>query len=428
LTHNGIAEPIPIGTVRRPFHRSGMGWAWDVAEHSVELRVDYISSRADEMHGEIRVTRNTKHLHLARFNLSSTTSRGTLVRALEVQTKGLDIPWPRLVEQFCVGVLQHEREGEPTRFTGSAPERRLQYLIDKLLIRGKTNMLFAPGGAGKGYLSVGMCCALACHHGLANLSVMAASPFYFDWEDDFETFEDRLNAVARGLGVEVPRLPYRRMRGLAPDHINEMARAMADAGSDFGVIDSFSAAGGTTSERTSWDTVAHRMFDALDQVPNVTWLLVDHVVGDKVNDPAGKAFGSIQKMNRVRNAWEMRSEQEPGSKTVHMRLFDAKWNHTGKRPPMGIRMAFTADGVTFSSEDPLEQPSVSTATRMGMQLASGPLDTSGLARALSCSESTIRGELRRNQYRFRRDAETGLIHLVQQDQPAASDTREPLPW
>lgn len=417
-----LAEPIPIGTARKAFRADGMGWLWEF--DGIAVRVDYITDRAGEMYGEIRVTRNTKHLHLARFNLSSTTSRATLVRALQAQTAGVDIRWPEIVERFCVSVLDAARVGEQTRYTSTASQRRLQYLVDRLVIKGKTNMLFAPGGSGKGYLSVGLCCGVATNHGLGELSVMRASPFYFDWEDDFDTFEDRLNAVARGLGVDVPRMPYRRMRGLAADRINEMARALSEAGCDFAVIDSFSAAGGTTSDRTSWDAIAHRLFDALDLVPNVTWLIVDHVVGDKMNDPSGKAFGSIQKMNRVRNAWELRSEQEAGSPTVHMKLFDAKWNHTGKRKPMGLKMEFAGDAVTFESEDPVagvQLASVSVGVRMGIQLAVEPMDDRTLAKMLKCSESTIRGELRRSPGRFRRE-DNGLIALVREDAP------ENIPW
>jgi hypothetical protein len=255
---------------------------------------------------------------------------------------------------------------------------------------------------------------------------MEAAPFYFDWEDDFATFEDRLNGVARGFGVAVPRIPYRRMRGLAAERINEMARALSEAGSNFGVLDSFSAAGGTTSDRTSWDAVAHRLFDALDQVPNMTWLIVDHVAGDKLNDPAGKAFGSIQKMNRARNAWEMRSDQEAGSSTVNMRLFDAKWNHTGKRKPIGLRMEFSGQGgVTFISQDPIDPGQsnlISLSLKMSVQLAAEPMTTSALAKALKTSEGTIRAEVSRNGDRFRRD-ERGLIHLVREDSPDG-----PLPW
>ena len=84
------------------------------------------------------------------------------------------------------------------------------------------------------------------------------------------------------------------MRGLAAERINEMARALSETGCNFAVIDSFSAAGGTTSDRTSWDTIAHRFFDALDQVPNITWLIVDHVVGDKRITPGELPNGSFK--------------------------------------------------------------------------------------------------------------------------------------
>lgn len=410
------SEPIQLAEAaaqRKAFRRDGLGHVWDVSEHEVELRADYLSAKSEEMHAEIAVTRRGRHLHLARFNLSSSASRKSLAGALESVTKGLEIPWPKLVEQFCVAVLRKEREGEPTRYAGQAERRRLAYLLDPLIIQGKSNMMFAPGGSGKGMTCVGVCCAVAKDVRLAGLDVLPAKPFYFDWEEDFETFEDRLNAVAGGLGVDVPQVPYRRMRGLASDHVNEMARAISDEGATFGIIDSFSAAGGTVSDHTGWDTIAHRLFDALDQVPGMTWLIVDHVTGDKLKDPSGKAYGSIQKMNRVRNAWEMRSEQEPGSPEVHMRFFHAKWNHTGRKKPIGMCMKFSGETVTFGAEDPApetESSTPTTADRMAAELAKGGLSTAMLAKSLKVGEGTIRGELTRNSERFGRN-EQGFIIL-----------------
>lgn len=424
------AEPVQIAEAaqqRKAFRRDGMGYRWTVAEHEVELHADYLSAKSEEFHAEIEVTRRGRHLHLARFNLSSTTSRGSLAKALVTVTDGLDIPWPRIIEQFSVGVMRAERMGEPTKYTGKVPRRPLRYLIDSVVLENKTNMLFAPGGSGKGMLCVGLCCAVAARRGFAGLSVKDAVPFYFDWEDDFETFEDRLNAVAGGMGVDVPRIAYRRMRGLVSDHINEMARAVSDEGATFGIIDSFSAAGGTISDRAGWDTIAHRLFDALDQIPDMTWLIIDHVAGDRLKDPIGKAFGSIQKMNRVRNAWEMRSEQEAGSQTVHMRLFHAKWNHTGRKKPIGIRMEFSGETATvdFSAEDPVQQAQdVGTlADRMALELDRGPLSTAVLAQSLKVKPEQIRGELSRYKDRFVRDG--NFIRLRQIDGP---EPAEELPW
>lgn len=433
-----IAEPLQFSeasTQRKAFRRDGLGYVWDVSDYEVQLRADYLSAKTEEMHGEIAVTRLGRHLHLARFNLSSSASRKSLATTLESVTKDLGIPWAKVVEQFCVGVLKKEREGEPTRYTSQlTARRRLVYLVEPLVILGKTNMLFAPGGSGKGMTCVGLSCGVAAEVPLGDLSVMKANPFYFDWEEDFDTFEDRLNAVAMGFGIGVPKIPYRRMRGLASDHINEMARAISDEGANFGIIDSFSAAGGTVSDHTGWDTIAHRLFDALDQVPNMTWLIIDHVTGDKLKDPSGKAYGSVQKMNRVRNAWEMRSEQEPGSPEVHMRFFHAKWNHTGRKKPIGMCMKFSGETVTFGSEDPAESAGndtalVSLATRMSVQLSAGPLPTAQLAKLLKTSDGTIRSEVSRNGERFRR-YDDGLIHLRSSEiaEPAVEQDRESLPW
>lgn len=427
-------EPIELLAAQRAkprVGRDGMGYIWEMPESGVCMRVDYLTGRGDELHGEIAVTLRGEHLHLARFNLSSSTSRGTLQKALVGQTDGMEIPWQRLVEQFCVAVLRKEREGEPTRYPSQAARKPTQYLIENLVIKNKTNLLFAPGGSGKGYLTIGLCCGAAAKRAIAGLTVMPAQPFYLDWEDDFDTFEQRLNAVARGLGVEVPRIPYRRMRGLLSDRVNEVARAVADEGADFVVVDSFSAAGGTISERTSWDSIAHRLFDAIDMIPGVTWLIIDHVTGDKLKDPSGKAYGSIQKMNRARNAWEMRSDQEPGSPTSHMRLFDAKWNHTGRRKPLGVCLNFEGDKVTFSAEDPATSAHGGEATlpdRMAIELEAGALSTGVLAQALHVDAAAIRSELSRNAGRFQRD-DKGFITLRRiYAVDAASEEREPLPW
>lgn len=417
-----------------------MGYVWDVGgDGHVVMHADYFSGRNEELHGEIAVTLRGTHLHLARFNLSSSTSRKTLERALAAQTNrsclkkdrcdcGLCIPWDKLVERFSVGVLRMEREGEPTLYTEASERRRLVYTVDRLVIQGKSNMLFAPGGSGKGFLTVALCCAVSAHRGVAGLSVMPATPFYFDWEDDFETFQERLNVVATGMEVPVPRIAYRRMRGLAADRINEMARAVTDAGANFGIIDSFSAAGGTVSQHSNWDTIAHRLFDALDQVPvpNMTWLLIDHVTGDSLKDPSGKAYGSIQKMNRVRNAWEMRSDQEPGSPNVHMRLYHAKWNHTGRKPTFGVRMGFSGETVTFCAEDPVQavDEGGTLADRMALELDRGPLSTGTLAMSLKVKPEHVRAELTRYKDRFSRD-DRGFIRLRLPDAP---EPPEELPW
>lgn len=310
-----VAEPIPINATRRPFRREGLGYVWEIADRGVELRADYITYRNSDLYAQVAITINDRPLHTANYNLSMALSRKSMREELERRTRNLELRWSDIIEQFCLGVIGAERQGQPTQYTSATSKRLTSYIVDYLIIKNKANLLFAPGGSGKGMLCVGLCCAVASKRGLGSLTTQPALPFYFDWEDDFETFNDRLNAVARGMGVEVPSLPYRRMRGLVSDRINEMARAIAEAGATFGVIDSFSAAGGTVSDRgASWDAIAHRLFDALDMVPDVTWLIIDHVTGDKLDAPAGKAYGCYSADTEVltRRGWVTHAELRIG--------------------------------------------------------------------------------------------------------------------
>jgi hypothetical protein len=353
-----MPEPIefPVDT-RRKVGRDGLGYIWQLDDPPVEFHVDYLDGRGQMLNGEVSVKWKDSPLAMATMNLSSIRERQELVRYLDEQTPVAEVPWGRLLNRFCVAVLIREREGSPTQYPEETDAREpITYMVDKLAIKGKTNSLFAPGGSGKGFLSVAVCCAVAAKCGLADMTTLPAHPGYLDWEDDFRTFNDRLNSVARGMNVALPRIPYRRMRGLLSNNINKVAQFVDEEGIDFLVVDSFSVAGGTVTANTSWDAIAHRFFDATDLLPNVTWFIVDHVTGDAASNKKliAKAFGSIQKANRVRNAWGMLNVQEPGSSISHMLFYDGKWNHTGHRAAFGLRMEFSEKDVKFFSETPVE--------------------------------------------------------------------------
>lgn len=398
-----VAEPIVLPTdllavepTAKAFRRDGMGYLWERPD-GVLLRVDYLGLRNEELTGEIEVQVNGKHLHLARFNLSSTTARGSLVRVLSGRTASR-FNWDQILEQFCVGVIRGERRGEPTQRTFDAPLERTPYLLEHLIQKGKANMLFGPGGAGKGYISVAACVGMTLRRGVGPLTVLPATPFYFDWEDDFATFNGRVKRVCNGLGVAVPDISYRRMHGLLSDRINEMARNLADAGAEFAVIDSVSAAAGQVGERGSWDMLAHRLFDALLLVPNMTWLLIDHIAGDGLGaDIAGKAFGSIQKMNRARNAWEMRSQSEPDGQVIHATLFHTKFNHVVRETPIRLTLRFVDDGVTIEKGEVI--PTAGQATKADTIAAylsdHGPASVRAIELGTRLTADHIRAELSR---------------------------------
>lgn len=420
-------EPIHIDSARKPFRREGLGFAWDCPQYNATISVDYISPRDNALHGEVTVTLGTRAIYMSLLNMSDGWRRKLYANALEELTPGQEIPWRQLIDDFCISILKHERRGSAIQYTKKTDRVPVIYGIDYLAIRNTTNSLFAPGGSAKGQMACAMCVAVKEHRGIGDLSVMAMTPLYLDWEDDFEEFQQRINLIANGMEVEPPEIAYVKMRGYVPDRIQEIARYIQDARADFVVIDSFSAAAGTVAQGASWDTIAHRFFDALEMIkaPNITWMIIDHVSGENVKDPKGKAFGSIQKMNRVRNSWEMRTDQEPGSSVAHLKLFDAKWNRTGKRKPLGLRMDFSKDAVVISGEDPAYVSStvdLTVADKMARELSNGDrLSTGVLALSLGVQPESIRTALRREKERFIRDHE-GFISLRQDD--AEEDSRD----
>ncbi len=427
---NGIAGN---GNVVPRVGRSGMGYVWDMPEYGVSLRLDYLTPRGRELSGEFEIYYSGKFLLQGIHSLNSTESRDRLTQALSKRTNGV-VPWDRLISVFCAAVLRKEREGESTQYTHDAPIQPTNYLIDRLVQEHKANLLYGPGGGGKGYLAIATCVAVASKHGFGPLTVKPAVPFYFDWEDDFETFNARVKRICAGLNIPVPRIGYRRMRGMAADKINEIARAMADEHATYGVIDSVSACAGSPGKGETWDHIAHRMFDALDRVvdPNdqpMTWLLIGHVTGEsagKTNDVAGKMFGSIQNMNRARCAWEMRSSQEDGSDTVAATLYHGKWNHTGRKAPIGLSFTFDDDIVRIDSGN-VTQIRPNLTEKLADHLAShGKASVRALSLVMRTTEATVRVALNRGKDRFSYD-DNGFWSIAAKEMPEPSEPDE-LPW
>lgn len=297
--------------------RDGMGYIWEIPEHSVSIRIDYLAPKGRELSGEFEIRHNDKFLLQGIHSLNSTESRDRLTQALSKRTNGV-VPWDRLLTLFCAAVMRKEREGEATQYTVAAPIPPISYLIDRIVQEHKPNLLFGPGGSGKGILAIATCIAVASARGIGPLTVKPAVPYYFDWEDDFETFNSRVMRICTGLDIPVPHIPYRRMHGKVADHINSVARAMAQENATYAVIDSVSACAGSPGSGESWDHIAQKMFDSLDRVLDfqgrpITWLLVGHVTGDSATKPdgiAGKMFGCYSNDTEVltNRGWLKHSE------------------------------------------------------------------------------------------------------------------------
>lgn len=415
-----MAESAPnTGQPEAPtkaFRRDGLGWLYEPPGTPVRLHVDYLRPHQDELTGEVTIQANlpgvAAHLHQARLNLTSTTARTTLVKHLSGLTD--KVSWSKLVEQFCVAVIRQEREGEPFEFAGRRPARlRPPDVVDRLIPSGKPTQLYGPGGVGKGILATAISVSIETGLSFAGLAVAKGRTLYLDWEDDVDEFDSRIKMVSRGLGIDPPEIAYRAMRSTLRSQIHQVASYVQQNGITLLVVDSVELASGSVGERGTYEELAKSFFLALRQVGPVTVLLIDHV-SDAARQNKGevnKAYGSVFKGNWVRNAWEVKKDQEAGARRSMIGLYHYKTNVGGLFQPIGVLLDFSDPGsVVISREDVSQSDTLSKALPKHEQVARalrfGPLSQYDICQQVEgLTEAYLRTDLARRKERFQRLAD-----------------------
>lgn len=324
--------------------KDGLGWQFAPPEAPLTFGFSRIVERRDEVTAELHVQTigkdGAQHLMRRRVNLLGSRTPADLARDLDTLSDGAGWPWRRIVEQAFASVLEAHREGEAEQLLGGkrvAPPPPA-YVIDGLLIQNTANTWFGPGGTGKSTAAVGACVAHRLGLPFAGLECSAGVPLYLDWEDEEEAFERILWEVSRGYGMEESaRVYWRRMRSPLKDDVPYVAALIDRLGATLIVIDSATRAMGSSGEHGTYESTAVAFAEAIRALGKVTVLIVDHVDSAAVKDGgvARKAYGSIHKLNFVRNAWSLTPDEEASVQTVGWT--HAKVNHGPKRQPFGIR-------------------------------------------------------------------------------------------
>lgn len=332
------------------FVSQGMGYAgcWDAG--GVEIRVDHLRRRQGELHGEIYVTCAAAavgqgRLHRAALNLSSTRSRESLAKALEVRSR-VDLRWADYIEEFCTAVLGADDEGEPVVAVGgldAAPPEG--YTVAALLPEGKPTILYAPGGVGKSYLAVYAAVSVSTGRPMLGWPTTPGRVLYLDWETDQYEIDERVKRVARGMGVAAPEVFYRQCRQSLDHMAEQLAAFIAMEGVGLVIIDSVGMATSRVGEGGSFEETALRLFGAIRTLAT-TALLIDHVNSADARNPDGatKPYGSIYKVNMARSVWELRPGQFPGE----LGLYHRKVNRGALHAPVYYHWHHQGDEVRFT--------------------------------------------------------------------------------
>jgi hypothetical protein len=324
--------------------RDGLGWQFAPADAPVTFTFSRIVERSSELTAELHVqtlgTPEPQHVLRRRVNLLGTTTPKTLANDLDLATDGAGWPWRRIVEQAFGSVIEAHRTGEEVKLLGGhavAPPPPA-HLIDGLLLANTANTWFGPGGTGKSTAAIAACVAHATGRPFAGRDVPRGVPLYLDWEDEEEAFERVLWETSRGHGMgESARVHWRRMKAPLASDLAYVSALIDRIGATLVVIDSATRAMGSSGEHGTYESTAVAFAEAVRAMGKLTLLIVDHVDGATVKEggPAKKAYGSIHKLNFVRNAWSLTPDEEASTQTVGWT--HAKVNYVEKQPPFGIR-------------------------------------------------------------------------------------------
>lgn len=324
--------------------KDGLGWRFAPADAPVTITFSRIVERRDELTAEIHVQSigrgDESHVLRRRVNLLGTNTPKMLASDLDQATDGAGWPWRRIVEQAFGCVIEAHRTGEEVRMLGGrtvAPPPP-EHMIPGLLLANTANTWFGPGGTGKSTAAIAACVAHVTGERFAGRPMTQGVPLYLDWEDEEEAFERVLWEVSRGYGMpESARVHWRRMRAPLAADLAYVSALIDRIGATLVVIDSATRAMGSAGEHGTYESTAIAFAEAIRAMGKVTLLIVDHVDGASVKEggPAKKAYGSIHKLNFVRNAWSLSPDEEASTQTVGWT--HAKVNYVEKEQPFGIR-------------------------------------------------------------------------------------------
>lgn len=426
-----VAADIVEGWRKPPVERIGLGYVASFAQLGVELRFDRLRESRGDTSCELTVRRYGSHLLRQRFNLVSGPTRASTAKDLDGRPRPKDwtrVDWREVLEMSCLAVLNLHRAGEPFNRVGHGPpsERSARRLIDPWLPLGKATLIFAPWGAGKSTLGAALVVTLELSTEVLPGWPSPAEPvrcLILDWESDAAEWNDRLAAIAAGVGATWSAdqaALHRACRAPLDEQVEQIAEAIARHGIGFVLIDSAEKAIGASSGAESYGDRAGRLFEAIDRL-GVTSVILDHVSGEDMKRTDGrvirKAIGSTMKGAWARAVYELKREREPDTveKRVELVLHTAKINDAAPQRPFEFAIVYDDDAIRF------ERANVTAADlteglgrpeQMRRLLADGSRTTKAIAEHMNISEGQVRSILSKDTGRRFKRMPDGLIVLL----------------
>jgi hypothetical protein len=398
ITEIPVAPDI-IEAARLPHvERVGLGYLARFEDLGVELRVERLHESRGDTSCELTVIRYGSHLLRQRFNLASGPTRASTAKDLDQRPRPNDwtrVDWREVLEMSCLAVLDRHRSGEPFNLVGHRPisARSARRLIEPWLPLRKPSLIYAPWGAGKSTVGAAVVTTLEL-----GVEVIPGWPppaervkcMILDWESDPDEWNDRLAAIAAGIGASWPidaAAMHRACRAPLDEQVEKVAEVIARNEIGFVLIDSAEKAIGASGGAESYGDRAGRLYEAIDQLA-VTTLILDHVAGEDMKRTDGrvirKAIGSTMKGAWARAVYELKREREPDTveQRVELVLHTAKVNDGPPLRPFEFAIVYDGDAIRFERANvtaPELTEALSKPERMRRLLLHGSRSTKAIA-------------------------------------------------
>ena len=367
----------------------------------VYMRIDHIAE-GDSITGEFNISLNGKdnkqeHLYQSRINMLSSQGKKSLSDALH---KRHDLEWETLIEQACYRTIEAFRSGDPVLGIGDMPKReKPKYRLYPWIIEDGMTSMYGFGGSGKSYIAGFIVVMIQTGTHLIGFHPIQGNCLVLDWESCQEDWDERIKAIASGMGMLTPLILYKRCYRTLSSDILEIQKIVLTENVKLVVIDSVGMASELTSE---YHTSAIQMLRAARSL-GVSVLLIDHKT--KQNE----LFGSIYKMNEVRSAFEIKSVAEAGGNTMDISIKHTKINNGALTKPLGLHIEFkgtedSTEQATFSRVEITDIPELAKEEPLWIQIRAdlkrGPMTVEALSEDLGVEEASIRTNLNRHKETF----------------------------
>jgi hypothetical protein len=348
---------------------------------------------------EVLVTHNGAHVHEARYNLSSLTSRRELAKYLATRAElPKPLTWVDTVETACTLMCREMHRGKAIiDLAEVADPGEPSYVVAKLILERQLNILYGEAEAGKSLLTCALAYAVAAGDSvLLGLRASQQDVWYLDWETDEAEVTRRLRRISRGFGLEeIPPIHYIHM----DRPLSEEGETVAKITGGVAFIDSLTPACGGDIIRPESPT---SFWNIVRAIPGSVVIIGQTQKGEKGSNKTVLGSGVFTYMGR--SAWEIVGCQD--ADTVHVAAFHRKCNMGKKWQPMAWRFEFddTARTLRVATEEidaVGEFAARQTLTdQVGSLLIHGSATVKDIAAQLDLKENAVRSILNRHRNRF----------------------------